>query len=145
MNQWIKLFNDGTQLVCDQDNISFSKTRLDNMHALITKCNNINVAIVGLGNYWQADKFMVSASTGETKHLMKFIEKEISQNDRCIMLRQNSNELSTEFVFGKHPIENDASIKHTLLLNNSHIGKWFIVELDLTNNMVSHYISDYKI
>lgn len=136
---WKKLFADGTE-ICEPS--SWSRTSLDNVIGVTLNHKDCNVAIYGVGNYWQSDTYInnlnwgISGSRLVKRRISKYLDN-ISVG-QIIINDQNNFKINFDVVVNAH------KDPPNLVLYND-VPTWFIVEIDVIKENVLCYLSKDRI
>ncbi len=71
---WTKYFADGTSI---SEPASWSQTSLSNLIAVELIHNGIRIALTGLTEYWQSDRFVFTPSSGKSEILTRRISQKL--------------------------------------------------------------------
>lgn len=148
MNGWIKVFKDGSEekgldSAVERGEASWSRGRLDDMEEVILIQDNKVLSIVGPGEFWQSDDYEVSFFETKAKKVKRRIQKKITKKDEVMH--------TTFFHEGKVVVFTPLSEKYNYTadektkLDESLIGKWFTIEVDLEQGGITSSFEDNKI
>jgi hypothetical protein len=143
MNGWTKYFTDGTKEEGSDEDVrdrkaSWSKGRLQDICCLETWHQDVGLSIKGTGSFWQSDDWEVIFLQSTPSIILRRIEKQIHETDKCIIIEKSNSplrvsvEFKDSFEAGGIPLEDKQ-------------GQWFVIELDLEQKAIRTYFTEEKI
>ena len=154
MNGWTKHFKDGLiETGFDRDvearKSSWRHGRLSGLVSVSLDYESLRITLsAGEGNWWQSDtmtsRFAGYGNKGKTFFLTRRLEYQISKEDlgKFISSDTQDDHVLVKVSHSLPPI-NDY-LKEAIQVNQSHVGKWLFVSLDIQSNTVAISFHDNK-
>ncbi len=93
-NGWVKIFHGEYLTGADEDNVSWSKTRLEGLRGVqITHNNKLAELIRGLGEYHYSEDYEVAIGSSEHKMLARRVQFRTSKGWETVELDTITNEV----------------------------------------------------
>lgn len=146
---WTKHFLDGYSECGDNEAVmnkkaSWSRGRLDNMWATCLKQGDQHIHISGLGDYWQSDDYEVCIAEKWPTMVTRRIQKKLTVGDVFVDIKRFSPNAIEAYVGSIKDLTEEPRGTR-LMLSTDDIGKWFTLEMDLTNETERYYLADNKL
>jgi hypothetical protein len=139
-NGWIKYISYDNIIIgydddVDRGTISWRKSSSNElmgaaiMHHITN--NILNCTIIGKGEYWQSDDYIVPFIPNRSmsgKRIIRRISRLISRSDTGLAIDRINNQLSI--------LVNKRNAVNTVILTEDHAGLWIVAEIDIVNGAV---------
>lgn len=141
---WIKHFADGSCERGDEKDIlagtaSWSKGRLDGLKKVEVVGNGCLLSLEGIGEYWQADGYIVASGAPKPIMVKRFVQKRIEVWDKAFIVQQTKNTVIIKAFDGSA-----INPKYIMPVLQKDVGCWITAEIDFRSNAVSCYVSDKR-
>jgi hypothetical protein len=129
MRGWVKHFNDGTSesgtdRAIKAHRVSWRNGRLDGMCGAELMHDLFHIEIVGKGDYWQSDLFVAKVFAPGSRLIGRQLQKQIRPEDKGLLVSRAGNKLTIQVL--ATPAD-----KLDLEFNQSHVGQWVTIYIDL--------------
>jgi hypothetical protein len=141
MGYWIKHFKDGstekgTDIAIKSKIASWSKGKLNDMSGVELSHAQYKIEIHGDGEFHQSDVFEVVYPNFVPTLLKRRLFRKITSEDSFVKIQKTSNSLCVKF--NEKKINNG---KYTTI-HKPWIGKWMVVEIDISTGNIRNYLKD---
>jgi len=149
MYGWIKHFTDGTKEVGTDDNIrqkkaSWTKGRLQNMLGAEVHAGNVQLVIMGAGEYWQSNDYDVDVFQKVPTMVIRRLQHKIIDGVKYGVWRIGIHIISVAPLH--YMTECDLVPIEIIDMNSSEsTDKWITLEYDIQSNNFSWRLEDNKI
>ena len=147
MGHWIKYYKDGSQYVGDDIGVrrkekSWRNSKNTDIRQVCLCHNQLELFIVGEGEYWQSDTWEADISTGRSFLIKRRIMKKILSSDSLVYIQKTRKRIAARFP---SLVDTKTGQDIPRILNSGMVGQWLVLEMDVPNGSVETYLSTEKI